>query len=102
MHEKIKNIINKELLNFSIEKIILFGSRARGDNNFQSDYDIYIILNDNLDWDSKARLTDLILEKLADADICADVILSNKDNYEYYKKFSDTVTHYVFEEGVEI
>jgi predicted nucleotidyltransferase len=38
-----KKFLNKIKDKFSIEKLILFGSRARGDNFEESDYDFLII-----------------------------------------------------------
>lgn len=41
--DKVVKEITKYLLNYdSIEKVMLFGSRARGDNHDRSDYDIAI------------------------------------------------------------
>ena len=31
---------------YKVEKLVLFGSRARGDNSFRSDYDIAVFGND--------------------------------------------------------
>ncbi|MCM1252070.1 MAG: nucleotidyltransferase domain-containing protein [Clostridium sp.] len=51
MEERIKNItteINEELIKLfgdKIERIILYGSYARGDFNLESDVDIMILLN---------------------------------------------------------
>jgi len=50
--KKIKGIIlnvAKEM-NIEIDKIILFGSRARGDYREESDYDILIVTKEKLDW----------------------------------------------------
>ena len=40
--EKIKNEISKFAVKHQIQKIILFGSRARGDNDERSDIDIAV------------------------------------------------------------
>jgi predicted nucleotidyltransferase len=46
MKEKIKNIINQvfEEKGIRVERIILFGSRARGDFKENSDWDLLIIV----------------------------------------------------------
>jgi predicted nucleotidyltransferase len=38
--KRVMNFINRVKKKYKIEKAILFGSRARGDNLKQSDYDI--------------------------------------------------------------
>ncbi|MBQ9419962.1 MAG: nucleotidyltransferase domain-containing protein [Synergistaceae bacterium] len=39
---EIKNIVRPIAAKYGVKKISLFGSRARGDNNFHSDYDFLI------------------------------------------------------------
>ena len=102
MNEKIKQIITDTLKNYTIEKIILFGSRARGDFNSESDYDIYLVLKEELSHLEKTDLIDIILENLAKENICADILISTKKAMESYKKISGTVTRYVIEEGIEL
>lgn len=43
---KIKNFIKRVRKKYNIEKAILFGSRARGDNFNDSDYDVIIVSPD--------------------------------------------------------
>jgi predicted nucleotidyltransferase len=49
--EKIKKIINQvfEEKGIKVERIILFGSRARGDFKENSDWDLLIIVSNELD-----------------------------------------------------
>ena len=48
--EKIKNEISKFAVKHKIQKIILFGSRARGDNDERSDIDIAVSDGDFLNF----------------------------------------------------
>jgi len=48
--EKIKNEISKFAVKHKIQKIILFGSRARGDNGERSDIDIAVSGGDYLNF----------------------------------------------------
>jgi predicted nucleotidyltransferase len=58
-----------------IERIVLFGSRARGDASAYSDYDIAIFLRDLTDRRAEVeRLTALQDEVMADADPYIDAI----------------------------
>ena len=50
-----------------IERVVLFGSRARGDAQLDSDYDIAVFLRDLTDrWREFHRLADLRTDLLAD------------------------------------
>jgi predicted nucleotidyltransferase len=100
MKEKIKEIIQKNLNGYHLEKVILFGSRARGDNDSKSDYDLYIILKEELDHAARSVLMDELSEKLAEEEICADVLISTQKSFEVNKGNSDNVAKYVYEEGI--
>ena len=52
--EKLKSILNE--LNIKYSKILLFGSRARGDFREESDWDFLIILKKPLDAKTKKEL----------------------------------------------
>ena len=67
----IKKVVLEEAekLGVGVERIILFGSRARGDAREDSDYDILIVIKGEIDWRARRRLlqllgrpTDLIIE----------------------------------------
>ena len=46
--QEIKKVLEKRLKNYNY-KAFLYGSRARWDFNFRSDYDIWVILDKKLD-----------------------------------------------------
>jgi predicted nucleotidyltransferase len=56
-----------------IERVVLFGSRARGDACEDSDYDVAVFLRDLTDrWHELDRLADLRTEFLENADVFID------------------------------
>jgi predicted nucleotidyltransferase len=56
-----------------IERVVLFGSRARGEAGENSDYDVAVFLCDLTDrWQELDRLADLRTEFLEDADVFID------------------------------
>src|SRR5882724_5511644 len=56
-----------------IERVVLFGSRARGDADNESDYDVAVFLNDLTDrWGELYRLADLRADFLEAADVFID------------------------------
>lgn len=55
--DKVTDEIKNAALKYKkINKVMLFGSRARGDNNSTSDYDI-AVFSDNMDFSEEARFT---------------------------------------------
>ena len=56
-----------------IERVVLFGSRARGDAGEDSDYDVAVFLRDLTNrWHELDRLADLRADFLEDADVFID------------------------------
>jgi len=43
-----------------IEKVILYGSRSRGDAHEYSDYDVLVIVRNDYDWKFETRINDLL------------------------------------------
>jgi uncharacterized protein len=62
-----------ELYGDRIDRVVLFGSRARGNANQESDYDVAVFLNDLTDrWRELDRLADLRADFLENADVFID------------------------------
>ncbi len=57
--EAIRRVVLEEAgkLGVRVEKIILFGSRARGEAREDSDYDILIVVEGSIDWRVRRRLS---------------------------------------------
>jgi len=102
MEEQIKSIIVTGLKQIEYVSIILFGSRARGDFNKSSDYDILIILKHDLDMREKITLSTSLRKTLAHNGIDADIILKTQNEVDYYKNKVGNVVKSAFEEGVTL
>jgi len=99
--KKIKEIIldvAKEM-KIEIDKIILFGSRARGDYREESDYDILIVTKEKLDWKKRKSLWINITRNLT---IKSDFIIVDKKTFEEKSKFFGTIFYKAKEEGIVI
>jgi predicted nucleotidyltransferase len=104
MKEKIKKIINQvfEEKGIKVERIILFGSRARGDFKENSDWDLLIIVSNELDLEDKRKISKEIRIKLAEIFIPCDVLIKSVSEIEYYSNFIGTTTREALKEGIEI
>ncbi len=99
--EKIKEVILDECGKAGVEvvKIILFGSRARGDAKPDSDFDVYVVVKE-IDFNVYKRLYSSLLWRFAEEGINVDVILRTEDAFEKNKEFLGYVSYYVNKEGV--
>jgi len=98
---EIKDIVLSSVDVKDVEKIILFGSRARGDFNDHSDYDIIIIVkNENISRKEKLNLFFQINNAFADKSIPIDLLIRTKEQYEYYKDKIGNVIKYSLNESV--
>ena len=104
IEEKIKEKVHEVFreANVGVNRIILFGSRARGDWERGSDWDLLIVVDKELTRNEKMELSHLIRKELAEEYIACDVIIKSEKEIEYYKDFFGTVTHEALKEGVEI
>ena len=92
--ENINSIINDFLLKVNnilsdrIDKIILYGSYARGDYNKDSDIDIMILtdLSDDEIAEYRIKIYDIAydIEYENDFDICISPLLKNTNNFKYW------------------
>jgi len=82
-----------------IERIILFGSRARKERKKDSDWDLLIVTSQKLDPDSKINFWHDIYKKL---NIPADIIIVSKETFEKFKESKGFIYSYALTEGVSI
>ncbi len=85
-----------ERLGVRVEKIILFGSRARGDHREESDWDILVIVSDNTSSQKTKQLRRNLYMKL---DIPIDIITLKKTLWEKYRHIPGTIAYEAAKEG---
>jgi len=84
-------------------KVLLFGSRARGEQDIQSDYDLLIITSDTyaprvkMDWENKIRKALVYSLKLP-----FDVILESQDELSKKRNLTGHIVYYAMKDAVEI
>ncbi|HEY5462256.1 MAG TPA: nucleotidyltransferase domain-containing protein [Hanamia sp.] len=96
----IKSMVNSFLPN---AQVLLFGSRARGEFNKDSDYDLLIITQETftprikMDWESKIR------KSLVNAlNMPFDIIIQSEKEVSEKKGLSGHIVYYAMKEAIEI
>lgn len=84
----------------TIEKIIFFGSRARGDFNKDSDWDFLVISGQELPVREKHHLITQIKRQLAKLNIPNDIIIQSERAFEIQKSFPGNISYVANLEGV--
>lgn len=81
---------------FSPEKIILFGSHAKGTATVHSDIDLLVIFNEVKD---KREQLVAIKDLLLDCPISEDIIVVSEQEVEKYIHFASSVIRFAMQEG---
>jgi uncharacterized protein len=96
--EDIKEQIKERLLaKFNPERIILFGSQARGTADKKSDIDLLIISDFTED---RFKLIRNMRLALLSIDYAFDVIVLTKQEFERDKKYPGNIARYASKEGI--
>ena len=102
MYQEIKNKIVELLGGLEYDKILLFGSRARGENRVDSDYDVIVTLKNNTTREDRYILQSKIRKAFAEDRIDIDIIVKTKDEYDYLKTRIGNVVYYANKEAITI
>jgi predicted nucleotidyltransferase len=94
--EKIKELVKQSINKFNLNliELILFGSRARGDYNEFSDYDLLIIIKEDLSYPEKIILSEDIRNQMAKLLIPTDIIIKSKKEVENLKNRIGSIVSY--------
>ncbi|NOZ36245.1 MAG: nucleotidyltransferase domain-containing protein [Chlorobi bacterium] len=104
MKETSEIIIIKEIVLqfFPAGKIIMFGSRAKGNCSKNSDYDFIIITEKKISVKEKRNFQAQIRKKLAEHKIPADIIIQNKSEVKIKENIKGHIIRQAVKEGVEL
>ena len=96
-----KKIITEEVLKagYKVDRVILFGSRARGDFEEGSDYDFLVIIDKKLSRDEDIELTWHIQRRLA-VYMASDIIIKSSQRILQEKDDKGLISYYALKEGV--
>jgi uncharacterized protein len=85
-----------------ISKMILFGSRARGDSEPDSDMDVLVILDEPVCKQSRDIVSDYAWELGFEAGIVVVPVVVSRDTWEHGPEQASLLARAVREEGVSI
>ena len=98
--ETIKKVI--EEIDIAVLKILLFGSRARGDFNVDSDWDFFVVIGDEISREERLDITVEIKRKLAKLRIPNDIIIASASEVEKRSEDLGDIIYYALKEGIEV
>jgi predicted nucleotidyltransferase len=84
-------------------KIILFGSRARGDFKEDSDWDIFVIIKEDITFKQKREILSNIYKKLAKkGNKSFEIVLTSEGKFKSAREYVGTLSYEVDKEGILI
>ncbi len=88
--------------NIQVEQILLFGSQARGTAHPDSDWDLYVLVDRDLTFADRRRLTTEIKRELARLRIPNDVLLKSNKQFHATKAYPGHIAYTVAQEGIPL
>lgn len=85
----------------SAKRLYLFGSRAKGNEKIDSDYDILVVVASTTE-QSISDLIDVGHSSLAGINCSVDLIVMKESSFETEKKIFNTVAEIATHEGIEL
>ena len=99
-----KAIITEEVerAGYRVLRILLFGSRARGEARPDSDWDFFVITDLEPSREEKQAIVTKLSLRFAELGFHADVILQSEALVQARKENTGFLTYYVLKEGVPV
>src|SRR6187402_552316 len=98
--QSIKNIIASALPD---ARVLLFGSRANGSFNSNSDYDIFIVTQTHYSPKENLVIRSKIHKQIADTlMVSVDLLMSSESDFAMQQQLPGHIVRYVSKESIEI
>ncbi len=101
----IKKVILEEAgkLGVKVVKIILFGSRARGDAREDSDYDILVVVREGVGWRRTYKLRSRLYARLYEL-LCheVDIVIVDEERLRKRRKLWGSLEYAAEREGIAV
>ena len=86
--------------NIQVKKLIFFGSRARNENNLDSDWDFLIVINKKLSWTEKQEIRFQVSRKAVEWQAAIDLIIQTENEFQNSVTDKGRITYYALKEGI--
>jgi len=100
IREVILNIAKK--YNIEVDKVVLFGSRARGGYREYSDWDVLIVTKEKLDWKKRVEFLSELYYTFGREKIDVEIIVKSLEEFEDRSKYIGYLEYWVKSEGILI
>ena len=84
-----------------LERVVLFGSQARGDGDAESDLDVLIVLNDG-DWRLRDAVALVAFEPMIEYGVVLSPLVVDMADYTWWQEHHAPIYRSVSAEGVEL
>ncbi|OYD13902.1 hypothetical protein CH333_09600 [candidate division WOR-3 bacterium JGI_Cruoil_03_44_89] len=98
---ELKEFVDKVKVIAPDAEIILFGSKARGDETFESDTDILILLK-NLDEEIIKKIKDIRFDIEMKYGLIISLLIHSKKEWESFPYNISEIQHFIKSEGVKL
>jgi len=96
---KIKDVIENILPG---ARVVMFGSRARGEEHAGSDYDLLVIVKTSLENQQRLYFQARVRKALADHNILADILIQSETQVELKKQLPGHIVGSAIREGIRV
>ncbi|MBN2464093.1 nucleotidyltransferase domain-containing protein [candidate division WOR-3 bacterium] len=96
---RLKEVLTRD---FGLVKLVLYGSKARGDSHRESDIDVLVVLQDEFDWRTKHAIYDVCFDINLAYDVLLQPIIYSLARYNDPLTRATPLYQNVMEEGVAV
>lgn len=97
--DTLDDIVRRVVAACQPEKIVLFGSAARGERGPHGDVDLLVVKNYGTHWRERKRVYDTIYRELYGVPVAIDVVVATPDDVERYRNAHPLVFKPALREG---
>lgn len=98
LDEWVPEVVERIVERFDPLRVILFGSLARGEMNYDSDMDLLVVFP-HVEWENKRKLTVEIRRALADLPVPKDIVVTDPDEIARRGHIIGTILYPALREG---